>query len=113
MDIWRRELLLEKFEVISRAADGCIYALEGIENLTKEELKYKLNTRLYRIAEEVDELGELMESYFDKVSADIANKEIHNSKQTPWDKHKTEAKIYTREGRDENLAITFDNKVLE
>ena len=68
MDNREKELLLEKFEVASRAADDCTYILVDSGSLTKKELENKLYTRLNRIKKETEELGRVMDSYFEKVN---------------------------------------------
>lgn len=69
-----KESLLERFEVISRAADDCTYILADSENLTKEELEHKLCIRLNRIKEEVEELGKTMDLFFENINKKKTNK---------------------------------------
>ncbi len=64
----QKESLLERFEVISRAADDCTYILADSENLTKEELEHKLCIRLNRIKEEAEVLDRATDLFFDKVN---------------------------------------------
>ncbi len=64
----QKESSLERFEVISRAADDCTYILADSESLTKEELEHKLRIRLDRIKEEVEELDRATDLYFGKVN---------------------------------------------
>lgn len=59
-----KELLLEKFEVIGRAADDCRYILEDREDLIKEEIKYKLQVRKDRVIAEMNSLEAYMKEYF-------------------------------------------------
>lgn len=58
-----KELLQEKYEVISRAADDCTYILMD-DTLTKEEIEYKLYTRLDRINSEAQNIEEMLKRCF-------------------------------------------------
>ena len=65
-----KELLLERFEVISRAADDCTYILTD-PGLSKDEIKNKLYTRLDRINSESQVLEGYLETYFKEPSNSI------------------------------------------
>lgn len=59
-----REWLLEKFEVINRTSDDCVYILEDYD-LDKEALEHKLHVRLIRIKEEVEALDKIVSLLFE------------------------------------------------
>ena len=63
MNIKVKELLQEKYEVISRAADDCTYILMD-DTLTSEELEHKLYARFDRINSEMENIGEILKRYF-------------------------------------------------
>lgn len=63
MNIKVKELLQEKYEVISRAADDCTYILMD-DTLTKEDLEHKIYTRLDRINSESQNIEEILKRYF-------------------------------------------------
>ena len=65
MDIKTKELLLEKFEVISKTSDDCTYILEDYKNLTKDEIKHKLYARFDRITNEMNEIDEELDLCFE------------------------------------------------
>lgn len=63
MNIKVREHILEKYEVVSRAADDSIYILMD-DTLTKEEIEHKLYTRLDRINSESQNIEEILKRHF-------------------------------------------------
>lgn len=63
MNIKVKEHILEKYEVVSRAADDSTYILMD-DTLTKEEIEHKLYTRLDRINQEMQDIEECLKRYF-------------------------------------------------
>lgn len=63
MNIKIKELLQEKYEVISRAADDCTYILMD-DTLTKEEIEHKIYARFDRINVEMENIGEILKRYY-------------------------------------------------
>lgn len=63
-----KELLLERFEIISRAADDCTYILTDCSNLSDEEIEHKLCIRLDRINSESQDIEEMLKRYFTPVT---------------------------------------------
>ena len=71
-----KELLLERFEVISRAADDCTYIL-GDTSLSKEEIKNKLYIRFDRINDENQVLEGYLGAYFKESSNSVKSTTDH------------------------------------
>ena len=74
-----KELIQEKYEVISRAADDCTYILIDNNNLTNEGLEHKLYTRLDRINSEAQNIGVILKRYFAPPKLDATENEKSTS----------------------------------
>ena len=74
-----KELLLERFEIMSRAADDCTYILDDT-SLSKEEIKNKLYTRFDRINSESQVLEDYLKTYFKEPSNSIGSSFISDNK---------------------------------
>ncbi len=69
MNDMAKEVFIESFEVISRAADDCTYILADSNNLTNEEIATKLYARINRIGLEIGALEERMDYCFEETDA--------------------------------------------
>ncbi len=67
-----KELLYERFEVISRAADDCTYILTD-SSLSDKEIENKLRTRLDRIYGECKSLENYLGLYFKPPSNSVSS----------------------------------------
>lgn len=72
MDTKIKEILLERFEVMSRASDDSTYILTDTQNLSDEEIQEKIYVRLKRINTEAEEIEELLSRYFTPTAQYIA-----------------------------------------
>lgn len=76
MNIKVKELLQEKYEVISRAADDCTYILMDSEGLSSEELEHKLYARLDRINSEAHNVERILKKYFAPATSEISKNSV-------------------------------------
>ena len=72
MNIKVKELLQEKYEAISNAADDSTYILID-SDLSREEVEHKLYTRFDRINSEMENIGEILKRYFAPPTNTIGN----------------------------------------
>lgn len=68
MNNQQKEFLQERFEILTKTADDCIYMLDDKNKFTNEELKNKLEVRLDRIKFELNVIETNYSSCFEPVN---------------------------------------------